>query len=45
MIFLELLVCILIIWVYQMLYEGEPWYEHMLFWSVAIGLAILYQFY
>jgi cytochrome bd-type quinol oxidase subunit 1 len=29
---------------YEKLYEDEPWYEHLLFWTFALGLTFLWTF-
>lgn len=44
MLFIQLIASILLIWVYQMLYDDEPWYEHVIFWAFAVGLAVLWLF-
>ena len=38
----ELIACIAVLWLYEVLYDGEPWYEHVMFWAFAVGLAGLW---
>jgi hypothetical protein len=44
MFFAGLVATVVVIWSYEKLYEDEPWYEHLLFWSFALGLAYIWTF-
>lgn len=41
---LGFIVIAIVIWLYEKLYDGEPWYEHLMFWTFTIGLSLIWTF-